>query len=82
MVSTTRLHQLAPRCVSRSGEPSLPWKYLLATMLVAVCDQSAGTSTSRCSKMMLPLSLPMEAVRISQRTSSYGVLPGSSRAVK
>ena len=32
-------------------------------MLVAVCDQSAGTSTSRCSKITAPLSLPMEAVR-------------------
>ena len=59
-----------------------PWKYLLATMLVAVCDQSAGTSTSCCSKMMAPLSLPMVAERSSQTISSYGVFPGSSLAVK
>jgi hypothetical protein len=28
-----------------------PWRYLEATMLVAVMDQSAGTSTFFCSKM-------------------------------
>src|SRR6202162_1437950 len=51
-------------------------------MLVAVCDQSGGTSTSRCSKITDPLSFPIEAVRVSQVISSYGVLPGSSLAVK
>src|SRR5690349_6529961 len=51
-------------------------------MLVAVWDQSTGTSTSRCSKITAPLSLPMEAVRSSHVNSSYGVLPGSSLEVK
>src|ERR1700691_427680 len=51
-------------------------------MFVAVCDQSGGTSTSRCSKITDPLSFPIEAVRISHGISSYGVLPGSSLAVK
>src|SRR5689334_6191441 len=51
-------------------------------MLVAVCDQSTGVSTSRCSKMIAPLSLPMAAVRVSHWTSSYGVFPGSRREVK
>src|SRR5471030_73724 len=51
-------------------------------MFVAVCDQSTGTSTSRCSKMTEPLSLPIEAVRVYHWTSSYGVLPASSLAVK
>src|ERR1035441_7510697 len=51
-------------------------------MLVAVCDQSTGTSISRCSNITEPLSLPMEAVRVSQRISSYGVLPASSLVVK
>src|SRR4029077_8440612 len=51
-------------------------------MFVAVWDQSTGTSTSRCSKITEPLSLPIEAVRVSQRISSYGVLPDSSLAVK
>src|SRR5581483_4410986 len=51
-------------------------------MLVAVWDHSMGTSTSRCSKIVEPLSLPMDAVRVSQWISSYGVLPASRRAVK
>src|SRR5215470_14990569 len=51
-------------------------------MLVAVCDQSTGTSTSRCSKMTEPLSFPIDAVRVSHWTSSYGVLPGAIFAVK
>src|ERR1700691_566613 len=51
-------------------------------MLVAVCDQSTGTSTSRCSKITEPLSFPIEAVRSSHGISSYGVLPGSSLDVK
>src|SRR5260370_25831905 len=81
MESTTRCTSCATE-VSRSGDPSLPWKYLLATMLVAVCDQSTGTSTSRCSKITEPLSLPIEAVRVSHSISSYGVLPASSLVVK
>src|SRR6516165_8090413 len=44
-------------------------------MLVAVIDQSAGTSTSRCSKMELPLVSVMEAVRRSHCTWSYGERP-------
>src|SRR5260370_26194897 len=51
-------------------------------MLVAVCDQSTGTSTSRCSNITEPLSLPIEAVRVSHWISSYGVLPASSLVVK
>src|SRR5579863_1259011 len=39
---------------SRSGVPILPCKYLEATMLVAVMDQSLGTSTSFCSKITAP----------------------------
>src|SRR3954470_18984369 len=81
MVSTTRWTSCAT-LFSLSGEPIRPWKYLLATILVAVCDHSAGTSTSRCSKMTEPLSLPMVAVRSSQLIKSYGVLPASSFAVK
>ena len=37
------------------GADLRPWRYLEATMLVAVMDQSAGTSTFFCSKMILPL---------------------------
>src|SRR5213080_3058647 len=81
MVSTTRCTNCAT-LVSRSGDPSLPWKYLLATMLVAVCDQSTGTSMSRCSKITEPLSLPIDAVRVSHWISSYGVFPASSLVVK
>src|ERR1035438_10538270 len=51
-------------------------------MLVAVCDHSTGTTTSRCSKITEPLSFPIEAVRVSHWTSSYGVLPDSSLVVK
>src|ERR1022692_3688939 len=40
------------------------------------------TSTSRCSKITEPLSLPIEAVRVSHWISSYGVLPASSLVVK
>src|SRR5260370_40720966 len=81
MLSTTRCTNWRTLC-SRSGEPILPWKYLLTTMLVAVCDQSEGTSTSFCSKMIAPLSFPIAAVRCSQTISSYGVLPGSSFCVQ
>src|SRR5690349_8747084 len=53
-----------------------PRKYLLTTTLVASWLQNAGTSTSFCSKTVLPDSLPMLAVRISQVISSYGCTPG------
>ena len=53
MVSATRATSWRTP-VSRSGVPILPCRYLLATMLVAVMDQSLGTSTSFCSKMTLP----------------------------
>ena len=56
--------------VSRSEVPSVPWRYFEATMLVAVTDQSLGTSTSFCSKMELPLESVMEAVRNSHSISS------------
>src|SRR5215472_7777485 len=57
---------------SRSGVPILPWKYLLATMLVAVCDQVLGTSTSSWRKMVTPFSFPISAVRFSHSTESKG----------
>src|SRR5260370_6548424 len=44
-------------------------------MLMAVMDQSWGDSTSRCSKMVLPLASVMLAVRRSHSTSSYGETP-------
>jgi hypothetical protein len=44
-------------------------------MFVAVIDQSTGTSTSRCSKIELPLVSVIEAVRFSHCTSSYGETP-------
>ena len=53
MVSATRVTSWRTP-VSRSGVPILPCRYLLATMLVAVIDQSLGTSTSFCSKMTPP----------------------------
>jgi len=52
--------------VSRSGVPMWPRKYLLTTTLVASWLQKSGTSTSFCSKTVLPDSLPMLAVRVSQ----------------
>ena len=71
MVSATR--QIKARTpVSRSGVPIWPWRYLLATMLVAVMDQSTGDSTSFCSKMVLPLKSWMTASRRSHCTSEYG----------
>ena len=69
MVSATRVTR-ARTPVSRSGVPIWPWRYLEATMLVAVMDQSAGTSTSFCSKMILPLMSLMAAVRSSHWSSS------------
>ena len=44
-------------------------------MLVAVIDQSTGTSTSFCSKIVLPLLSAIRAVRRSHCTSSYGDTP-------
>src|ERR1700688_4989344 len=41
-------------------------------MLVAVCDQLLGTSTSSWRKMVTPFSLPISAVRFSHSTASNG----------
>src|SRR3984957_7481182 len=57
---------------SRSLVLGLPWKYLLTTILVAVCDQFLGTSTPSWRKMLTPFSLPMAAVRFSPSTESNG----------
>src|SRR5580692_2209053 len=57
---------------SRSREPGLPWKYLLVTMFVAVCDQLFGTSTSSWRKIVTPFSFPISAVRFSHSTASNG----------
>ncbi len=74
MVSQTR--EITWRTlVSRRGVPSGPRKYLLTTTLVAICDQAAGTSQSRCSKTVSPFSLPIVAVRSSHWTSSKGWTP-------
>ena len=56
--------------VSRSGVPICPCRYFEATILVAVIDQSTGTSTSFCSKIVLPLVSVIDAVRRSHCTSS------------
>src|SRR5881628_948808 len=61
--------------VSRSGEPFLPWKYLEATIFVAVIDQLFGTSIFFCSKITSPDSLVIAAVRYSHSTVSYGEIP-------
>src|SRR6202046_51857 len=62
--------------VSRSLVFGLPWKYLLTTMLVAVCDQFFGTSIFSCLKIVTPFSLPIAAVRLSHSTASNGeILP-------
>src|ERR1700761_7840614 len=61
---------------SRSGVPTWPWRYLEATILVAVMDQEEGVSTSFCSKMILPLKSWMTASRFSQVSSSKGDTPG------
>src|SRR5580704_4908553 len=71
MVSTTRPINWRTE-PSRSEVPGLPWKYLLATILVAVCDQLLGTSTFSCLKMVTPFSLPIRAVRFSHSTLSKG----------
>jgi hypothetical protein len=66
MVSVTR--RMSWRTlVSRSGVPTVPRKYLLATMLVAVWDQAAGTSMPSCLKTAWPEASLMEAERFSQR---------------
>src|SRR6266446_4925851 len=57
---------------SRSPVPGFPWKYLLATMFVAVCDQLFGTSTSSWRKIVTPFSLPISAERFSHSTRSNG----------
>src|SRR6266849_3710923 len=62
---------------SRFGVPGFPWKYLLATMLVAVCDQPLGTSTSSWRKMVAPFSFAIRAVRFSHSTASNGDFPPS-----
>jgi hypothetical protein len=63
---------------SRSGLAMRPRKYFCATMLVAVCDQNFGNSTSRCSNT--GLSLPgMNASRTSHSISSKGSRPAIVR---
>src|SRR5713226_2705087 len=57
---------------SRCALPGFPWKYLLVTMLVAVCDQLFGTSTSSWRKIVTPFSFPISAVRFSHSTTSKG----------
>src|ERR1700730_12704274 len=65
---------------SRSREPGLPWKYLLVTILVAVCDQFLGTSTPSWRKIVTPFSLPISAVRFSHSTiSNAEVFPSVKR---
>src|SRR6266478_7427712 len=59
---------------SRWAVPGFPWKYLLVTMFVAVCDQPLGTSTSSWRKIVTPFSFPISAVRFSHSTSSKGDL--------
>src|SRR6516225_9440663 len=54
----------------------VPWRYLEATILVAVMDQSLGTSTSFCSKITLPWASVIWATRSSHSISSYGETPG------
>ena len=49
-------------------------------MLVAVCDQAFGTSTSSWRKIVVPFSLPISAVRRSHSTASKGdTLPSVNR---
>src|SRR2546426_7974681 len=57
---------------SRWAVPGFPWKYLLVTMFVAVCDQLLGTSTSSWRKIVTPFSFPISAVRFSHSTASKG----------
>src|SRR4051794_17193099 len=75
MVSATRPIIWRTEC-SRWGVFSFPRKYFWATMLVAVCDQNEGNSTSFCSKE--GPSLPgISAVRVSHTTASNGSAPSS-----
>src|SRR5437667_6275766 len=74
MVSTTRVMSCRTPD-SRSGVPIFPCRYFEATMLVAVMDQSLGTSTFFCSKIGAPCASVMSAVRSSHSTSSYGDTP-------
>src|SRR3954453_13848132 len=73
-VSTTRLTSWRTP-VSRSGVFICPCRCLDATILVAVIDQSMGTSTSFCTKIVFPLLSVMDAVRRSHWSSSYGEIP-------
>src|SRR5438876_3057873 len=57
---------------SRWAVPGLPWKYLLVTMFVAVCDQLLGTSTPSWRKIVTPFPFPISAVRFSHSTASKG----------
>src|SRR6266850_2178630 len=57
---------------SRFAVPGFPWKYLLVTIFVAVCDQLFGTSTSSWRKIVTPFSFPIRAVRFSHSTTSKG----------
>src|SRR5262249_50129625 len=57
------------------GTPALR-KYLLTTMSVASCDQSAGTSTPSMAKTVEPSGFAMTVLRRSQRTLSNGCCPG------
>src|SRR5580700_691826 len=75
MVSATRVTNWRTP-VSRSGVPTLPCRYFEATMLVAVMDQSLGTSTSFCSKITLPWASVIWARRRSHSSSSQGETPG------
>src|SRR6267378_3258402 len=79
MVFATRLMSCRTE-FSRSLVPGLPWKYLLVTMLVAVCDQPLGTSTPSWRKIVVPFSFPISAVRFSHSTMSNAeVLPSVKR---
>src|ERR1700690_1262930 len=73
VAATRRINCFTER--SRCSVPITPWKYLETTMLVAVCDQVLGTSTSFCSKITLPFSSVMPAERSSHSTSSKGGIP-------
>ena len=64
---------------SRPGVPMMPRKYFWTTTFVAVWLQLLGTSTSFCSKTILPFSPVMAAVRSSH---SMFAKPSSPGAVK
>ena len=75
MVSATRPMSWRAE-VSRSGVPTPPRKYFETTTFVAIWDHERGISTPFCSKITSPLPLTIEASRLSQRTSSRGLMPG------